>query len=142
MAGGTNCLRESPVALVLIAPTVPSQDPQAAAEEVRRVGRHTQVAAISLPLVNIQMGNRWYWPIYAAAEAMDQSDRQLALRRCLEKVPRHSRRLLWQRYGAEKSIRQIAAESQRSEDSVKSLFLRLRKSLERCVEADLKWNAK
>jgi predicted TIM-barrel fold metal-dependent hydrolase len=53
------------------APTVPSQDPQAAAEEVRRVGRHAQVAAISLPLVNIQMGNRWYWPIYAAAEAMD-----------------------------------------------------------------------
>jgi RNA polymerase sigma-70 factor (ECF subfamily) len=78
----------------------------------------------------------------AAAEASEQNDRQLALRKCLEKVPRHSRELLWQRYGAEKSIRQIAAETQRSEDSVKSLFLRLRKSLERCVEADMKWNAK
>ena len=53
------------------APTVPSQDPQAAAAEVRRVGRHPAVAAISLPLVNVQMGNRWYWPIYAAAEEMD-----------------------------------------------------------------------
>ena len=78
----------------------------------------------------------------ATAEAGDANDRQAALRKCLEKVPRHSRDLLWQRYGAEKSIRQIAAESQRSEDSVKSLFLRIRKSLERCVEADLKWNAK
>ncbi len=53
------------------APTVPVQDPEAAAEEVRRVGRHKQVSAISLPLINIQMGNRWYWPIYAAAEEMD-----------------------------------------------------------------------
>lgn len=53
------------------APTVPVQDPEAAAAEVRRVGRHAQVAAISLPLLNIQMGNRWYWPIYAAAEEMD-----------------------------------------------------------------------
>jgi predicted TIM-barrel fold metal-dependent hydrolase len=50
------------------APTVPTQDPEAAAAEIRRVARHAQVAAISLPLVNIQMGNRWYWPIYAAAE--------------------------------------------------------------------------
>jgi RNA polymerase sigma-70 factor (ECF subfamily) len=78
----------------------------------------------------------------AGVEAIDQDERQLALRKCLEKVPRHSRDLLWQRYGAEKSIRQIATESQRSEDSVKSLFLRLRKSLERCVEAGMKWNAK
>jgi predicted TIM-barrel fold metal-dependent hydrolase len=50
------------------APTVPVQDPQAAAEEVRRVARDPQVSAIALPLLNIQMGNRWYWPIYAAAE--------------------------------------------------------------------------
>jgi RNA polymerase sigma-70 factor, ECF subfamily len=78
----------------------------------------------------------------AAAEASDLNDRQVALRKCLEKVPQRSRELLWQRYGAEKSIRQIAADSARSEDAVKSLFLRIRKSLERCVEADVKWNAK
>ncbi|WP_426958662.1 amidohydrolase family protein [Muricoccus radiodurans] len=53
------------------APTVPVQDPQAAAEEIRRVGKHPQVSAISLPLLNIQMGNRWYWPIYEAAQEMD-----------------------------------------------------------------------
>jgi RNA polymerase sigma-70 factor, ECF subfamily len=78
----------------------------------------------------------------AAAEASDPNDRQLALRKCLEKVPGHSRDMLWQRYGAEKSIRQIAADANRTEDSVKSLFLRIRKALERCVEADLKWQAK
>lgn len=78
----------------------------------------------------------------AAAEASDPNDRQLALRKCLEKVSGHSRDMLWQRYGAEKSIRQIAAETNRTEDSVKSLFLRIRKSLARCVDADLKWQAK
>jgi RNA polymerase sigma-70 factor (ECF subfamily) len=76
----------------------------------------------------------------ATADANDPNDRHLVLRKCLEKVPRRSRDLLWQRYGAEKSIRQIAADAQRSEDAVKSLFLRIRKSLERCVEAGLKWN--
>ena len=50
------------------APTVPVQDTDAAAAEIKRVAAHPQVAAISLPLLNIQMGNRWYWPIYAAAE--------------------------------------------------------------------------
>jgi RNA polymerase sigma-70 factor (ECF subfamily) len=76
----------------------------------------------------------------ATVDANDPNDRHLALRKCLEKVPRRSRDLLWQRYGAEKSIRQIAVDSQRSEDAVKSLFLRIRRSLERCVEAGLKWN--
>jgi len=54
----------------LFAMTVPVQDPQAAVAEIKRVGGHKQIAAISLPLVNIQMGNRWYWPIYAAAQEM------------------------------------------------------------------------
>lgn len=77
----------------------------------------------------------------AEAEASDPNDRQAALRKCLERVPRRNRELLWQRYGAEMSIRQIAAESHRTEDSIKSLFLRIRKGLERCVEASLNWNA-
>lgn len=77
----------------------------------------------------------------AEDEAADANDRQAALRKCLEKVPRRNRELLWQRYSAEMSIRQIAAEANRSEDSIKSLFLRIRKGLERCVEASLNWNA-
>jgi RNA polymerase sigma-70 factor, ECF subfamily len=74
----------------------------------------------------------------ATAEASDPNDRRLALRSCLERVPQRNRELLWQRYGEEKSIRQIAASSHRTEDAVKSLFLRIRKALERCVEARLK----
>lgn len=48
--------------------TVPTQDPEAAAEEIRRRGSATGVAAIFMPLLNIRMGNRHYFPIYRAAE--------------------------------------------------------------------------
>jgi predicted TIM-barrel fold metal-dependent hydrolase len=50
---------------------VPSQDPLAAAAEIRRVGGHGQVSAVALPPINILMGNRYYWPIYEAACEMD-----------------------------------------------------------------------
>lgn len=51
--------------------SVPSQDPQASAAEIRRLGKHPQIVAVSLPLLNILMGNRYWWPIYAAAQEMD-----------------------------------------------------------------------
>ena len=50
------------------APAVPTQDPVAAAAEIRRLGKHPQVAAIYVPLVNVLMGHRYYWPIYEACE--------------------------------------------------------------------------
>jgi uncharacterized protein len=53
------------------APTVPTQDPAAGAAEIRRIGAHPQIVAVSLPLINVLMGNRYYWPIYAAAEDMN-----------------------------------------------------------------------
>ncbi len=53
-----------------LAITIPSQDVQAAAAEVRRAGRHPQVAAVSVPLVNAAMGSRYWWPLYEAAQEM------------------------------------------------------------------------
>ena len=50
------------------APAVPTQDPVASAAEIRRVGKHAQVAAIFVPLVNMLMGHRYYWPIYEACQ--------------------------------------------------------------------------
>jgi predicted TIM-barrel fold metal-dependent hydrolase len=52
------------------APVVSSQDPAAAAAEIRRVGDHPQVSAIAVPPLSILMGNRYWWPIYAAAADM------------------------------------------------------------------------
>jgi RNA polymerase sigma-70 factor (ECF subfamily) len=76
-----------------------------------------------------------------AEEEADANDRQLALRKCLEKLPHRSRELLGQRYDNGNSIRQIANEANRSEVAVKSAFLRIRRSLEKCIESTLKLEA-
>ena len=52
------------------APVVPSQDPVSAAAEIRRVGRHGQVSAVAVPPIAILMGNRYWWPIFEAAQDM------------------------------------------------------------------------
>ena len=76
----------------------------------------------------------------AASEVADHGERTAALRRCLEKLPRRNRDLLSMKYGSGKTIRELARDAQRSEDSIKSLLLRIRKSLERCIESKLRLN--
>jgi predicted TIM-barrel fold metal-dependent hydrolase len=50
--------------------TVPSRDPMASAAEIRRIGKHGQIVAVALPPLNILLGNRYWWPIYEAAQDM------------------------------------------------------------------------
>lgn len=51
-----------------LAISVAPHDPLAAAEEIRRIGNEEGVVAVFVPLLNILMGNRHYYPIYEAAE--------------------------------------------------------------------------
>jgi predicted TIM-barrel fold metal-dependent hydrolase len=46
---------------------VGAQDPAAAAAEIRRAGQDRRFVAVLLPLTNILMGQRHYYPIYEAA---------------------------------------------------------------------------
>lgn len=50
---------------------VPAQDIEASVAEVRRIGKHPGVSAIQIPLINILMGYRYYWPLYAVAQEFD-----------------------------------------------------------------------
>jgi predicted TIM-barrel fold metal-dependent hydrolase len=50
-----------------LAIAVPSQDPCAAVAEIERVGKHPQVVAVALPMLNVLLGDRRWWPIYEAA---------------------------------------------------------------------------
>jgi uncharacterized protein len=50
-----------------IAISVPPHDGELAAREIRRVGSHPSVAAVSMSLVAVNMGQRHYHPIYEAA---------------------------------------------------------------------------
>ena len=56
---------------LLYAPVIPSQDPAAAAQEIRRIGHHPQVAAIAVPPLSILFGNRYWWPVFEAAADLD-----------------------------------------------------------------------
>lgn len=76
-----------------------------------------------------------------AEEDADADERQLALRRCVEKLPHRSRDLLSQRYDRGSSIKQIASDANRSEVAIKSTFLRIRRALEKCIESALKLEA-
>ena len=50
---------------------VPSQDPNAAAAEIRRAGKHSQVCAVAVPPIALALGNRYWSPIYEAAQDLD-----------------------------------------------------------------------
>ena len=51
-------------AALVVAP----QDPELAAAEIDRAGDRDGIVAVFLPLMGVLMGNRHYYPIYAAAE--------------------------------------------------------------------------
>lgn len=70
-------------------------------------------------------------------EFVDPTERQDALRRCLDELPAKSRRLVNLRYESEFSTKQIAETMRQSESAVKSAFARVRRSLEACVERRL-----
>jgi uncharacterized protein len=51
-----------------LAMTVPSRDPDAAAAEIARIGRHPRIVAVSVPLLDVSLGHRRWWPIFQAAQ--------------------------------------------------------------------------
>jgi predicted TIM-barrel fold metal-dependent hydrolase len=51
-----------------LAMVVAAHDPEAAALEIGRVGHLSGVVAVYMPLLNIPMGQKHYYPIYEAAE--------------------------------------------------------------------------
>jgi RNA polymerase sigma-70 factor (ECF subfamily) len=69
-----------------------------------------------------------------AERATEISDRLLALRGCLEKLPEASRRLLEDRYAPGGSVKNLAQTDQRSVAAVSQVLYRIREKLLRCIE--------
>ena len=74
----------------------------------------------------------------AAAEIHDIPARRRALRECLNQLSEANRKLLDLRYVNNLSISQLSEQTGRSVDGIKSLMLRIRKSLRECVGRGLK----
>lgn len=73
----------------------------------------------------------------AAEGAEEISTRCHALRECIKELPEPSREFLRIRYAQDHSIKQVADMTGRSVDAVKSLYLRIRRALERCIDRKL-----
>ncbi len=62
------------------------------------------------------------------------SDRQLALRRCLQKLPKKQQELVKARYEPGGSVKVIAADMNRSVGSISQTLYRIRHALMTCIE--------
>ena len=69
----------------------------------------------------------------AIERSRDATARSRALNECIKELPDRSREFLQIRYAQQQSIRQVAEKTGRSIDAVKSLYLRIRRTLEGCV---------
>lgn len=76
----------------------------------------------------------------AAAEMPNLSERQVALRECLKHLPPTSQEMIKLRYENRTSIVQMAEKLKRTENAVKSALVRVRKSLEQCINRRIESN--
>ncbi|HVR87430.1 MAG TPA: sigma-70 family RNA polymerase sigma factor [Planctomycetota bacterium] len=65
------------------------------------------------------------------------SDRLMALRGCLEKLPPHSRRLLESRYAPGGSVKDLAEADGRSVAALSQVLYRIRDTLLNCIQSSL-----
>ena len=90
---------------------------------VRRRDRHTFSPEIVELMIDV-----------AVERSQDTSTRSNALRDCIKELPERSREFLRIRYSQQQSIRDVAEKTGRSVDAVKSLYLRIRRALGRCID--------
>lgn len=78
----------------------------------------------------------------AAARHVEHTEAQLqALRECLEKLPQRYDRIVRWRYGANRSVKEIADATQQSADAVSMALYRARRQLNDCVRLTLhRWS--
>lgn len=63
-----------------------------------------------------------------------ENDRARALKECLEKLPKHQRELIEERYGPGGSVKTMARVRNRTEGSISQTLYRIRHALQVCVE--------
>ena len=78
-----------------------------------------------------------FMPLFASFEPEPISDRRIALRQCVEKLPDRQRRIVQLRYMDELDCAQIAGVIGRSVHGIYSLLKRLKRELRKCVELRL-----
>lgn len=70
-------------------------------------------------------------------QAIDENERKLALRDCLGLLSDEQRVLIRSRYDERVPVRQLAADHRKSESAMKMTLLRVRETLQVCIESKL-----
>lgn len=70
-------------------------------------------------------------------QSADLEERQQALTDCLERLPSHQQQLLAQCYGSEQTIKDVAADTQRTPGSLYKALERIRLALYDCIAKSL-----
>ncbi|WP_197529634.1 sigma-70 family RNA polymerase sigma factor [Botrimarina mediterranea] len=73
----------------------------------------------------------------AIQRSSNLSQRSEALMDCIKELPERSRHFLAIRYASDRSVSEVAEISGRTVEAVKSVFLRIRRSLEECIDRRL-----
>lgn len=73
----------------------------------------------------------------AAERTPESSRRSRALMDCIKELSERNQEFLRIRYAQQQSISQVAAKTGRTVDAVKTLYLRIRKALEHCIDRRL-----
>lgn len=75
--------------------------------------------------------------VQSDAEVDQWHDRQIALHECLDSLNDRNRRIFLLRYAENLSLAKTAESQNKTVDSIKSLMLRIRRSLRECIEQKL-----
>jgi RNA polymerase sigma-70 factor, ECF subfamily len=73
----------------------------------------------------------------AESESALYDRRELALRKCMEKLPPHHREIVVRRYQPKAAVESMAAETGKSAKALSELLRRIRDTLRRCIEQTL-----
>lgn len=73
----------------------------------------------------------------AIQRTSERSVRGEALAECIKTLPEHSREFLSIRYSHDRSVSEVAELTGRTIDAVKSVYLRIRRALEQCIDRRL-----
>lgn len=65
---------------------------------------------------------------------LETSDRLIALRHCMDQLPRHHREVIRQRYQQDVSVNEIASAINKKRSTVAVLLFRIREALLNCIE--------
>jgi RNA polymerase sigma-70 factor (ECF subfamily) len=73
----------------------------------------------------------------ATSSVVRLTERHLALKKCLSLISPDKQKLLLLKYAQDVTVSQLACEFDKSEGAIKAILLRMRRSLQKCIDSQM-----